>query len=180
MIKKLLIFVVLFLSPLVSNAGAVITSLNGFYTSKNIQNADNSSTESTQSYLSLNLNYWNSYYMIMGLMYYDDSIDSGSNIEKTKGYGPSLGFLIGNWGLEYALLPAVEYKPSSSTQEKWSGSGYQLTLSFLGSVNQGLFWGFQWVYRNSEYKKYFDGIVQSELKRTTTESFPQVKMGYAF
>lgn len=180
MLKKILFFSLFLLWTPSLFAGAIITSLNGLYVSKALHNADNSSTDSTQSLLSLSLNYWTSYYMILGAMYYDDTLDSGTNIEKSKGYGPSLGFLIGNWGLEYAWLPEIEYKPSTSTQDKWTGSGYQLSLSFLGSVNQGLFWGFQWVYRNSEYKKYNDGFTQVESKKSTIDSFPQVKLGFAF
>lgn len=179
--KLIQILLLLLLGVQFSYGGAVITSLNGLYLSKNIQNDAHVSTESNQTYLSLNLNYLSSARFIIGAIYINDTIDSGSNIEKTNGYGPQLGYLFGSWGLEAGYLTQMEYSPNSSNAAKWkSGSGFQLSLSYLGLGSQGIFWGFQWVYRVVDYKKYFDGALEFEMQRKVTETFPQIKIGYAF
>lgn len=177
--KTFVLIIMLFVSQWVQ-AGAILTALNGLYLSKTTQNADNSSTESAQTYLGFNFSYLTTSRMLFGALYIDDSVDTGSNIEKLKAYGPNFGFLIDSWALEVSYLVQAEYKPNSSSQEKWTGGGYQVALSYLGLANQGLFWGFQWVYRSLDYTKHFIGNTESEAKRTTIETFPQVKIGYAF
>ncbi len=181
--KSISLILIAFLmgTSLSSQAGAILTSINGFYYNKNIINSDDTATDSTQSFLSLNLSYLTSSRFIMGVSSISDSIDSGTHIEKLTGYGPSLGYLFGSWVIEGTALGQVEYSPNSSFAQKWKeGSGYQVSLCFLSLGNLGVFWGFQWVYRVVEYKKYFDGEDFIENKRKVSETFPQVKIGYAF
>lgn len=177
---KLIILGILLLCK-ISYAGAILTSINVLYLSKTVEGENLSSTEHTQNFMSYSLSYLFTSRIILGGMYISETTDSGVNIEKTTGAGPSIGILIGNWALESALLSQMEFKPSSSSQVKWQeGTGYQFSLSYLGLGTQGFFWGFQWSYRVIDYKKYFDGITVSQTTRKDTETFPQVKLGYAF
>lgn len=181
--KSISLILIAFLvnSSLSSQAGSILTSLNGFYYNKNIIHSDDTVTDSTQSFLSLNISYLTSSRFILGVNSISDSTDSGPQIEKVTGYGPSLGYLFGSWVLEGTALSQMEYSPNSSSSQKWKeGSGYQVSLCFLSLGNLGVFWGFQWVYRAVDYKKYFDGQDFIENKRKVSETFPQVKIGYAF
>ena len=181
--KSISLILIAFLmnSSLSSQAGAILTSLNGFYYNKNIIHSDDTATDSTQSFLSLNISYLTSSRFILGVNSISDSTDSGTQIEKVTGYGPSLGYLFGSWVLEGTALSQMEYSPNSSASQKWKeGSGYQVSLCFLSLGNLGVFWGFQWVYRAVDYKKFFDGQDYIENKRKVSENFPQVKIGYAF
>ena len=177
--KKALILITLL--GLRAHSGAFLTTLNGFYYGQSVENQDKSKTETRQSLLSLNLSYLTNSKIIFGVMGFSDSLDTGNKIEKTTGVAPQLGFLIGTWGLEAFMLSQVEYQPDSTQVGKWKeGSGYQVNLVYYSIQSQGLFWGFQWVYRVIDLKKYDNGFSVDENKKTISQTYPQIKLGYLF
>jgi hypothetical protein len=160
----------------------IIASVNYFQYTKTDQIGEAPRTTSLLTSYDLNFQLLISSRYSVGVAYMTQTTSAGDIRGKKEVMAPNVGMFFGPLLIEAGPISRSTEKLNIDVEGEWrDGSGYYAALTVYDRWASWLLVGFQFTFLDIEYKKYFDGQVESSvLSRRTTVLNPSIRLGFLF
>lgn len=161
--------------------GEIMATVNYFQYSRDEKTSGSSNLETRLTSYDFNLQFIIGSRFLVGATQMTQTTSSDIRGHR-ESLAPNIGFLLGPVLIEGGPISKSVEKMNLDTSTEWrDGTGYYSAICVLDRISSWVLIGFQFTFLNIEYRKYFDGNIESsEQKKSVSVLNPSLRLSVLF